>query len=195
VSRNLRALRELMFRSAAQRKPSVSLPLQDLRAFLRTILAPGGLDSSPGVLADWLDERGDPRGVLLRKRWERWQKDHAVVVPRLIEEKVRELRRLIQADAAGLGRLAGVARRVPGGRLQAFAQARDGPLSLYFWPDVGFKTHGGDDVAARMRARLDWVFRAYIRRKFPEACTPALRGNPACPAAARRVCSRRECGR
>jgi len=28
-----------------------------------------------GVLADYLEERGDPRGVLLRRRWKRWQKD------------------------------------------------------------------------------------------------------------------------
>ena len=26
-----------------------------------------------GVLADYLEERGDPRGVLLRRRWKRWQ--------------------------------------------------------------------------------------------------------------------------
>lgn len=28
-----------------------------------------------GAFADFLDERGDPRGVLLRRRWRRWQKD------------------------------------------------------------------------------------------------------------------------
>lgn len=28
-----------------------------------------------GAFADFLDERGDPRGILLRRRWRRWQKD------------------------------------------------------------------------------------------------------------------------
>lgn len=28
-----------------------------------------------GAFADFLDERGDPRGLLLRRRWRRWQKD------------------------------------------------------------------------------------------------------------------------
>jgi hypothetical protein len=28
-----------------------------------------------GAFADFLDDRGDPRGVLLRRRWRRWQKD------------------------------------------------------------------------------------------------------------------------
>jgi hypothetical protein len=39
----------------------------------RAVLA-GDYDAC-GVLADYLEERGDPRGVLLRKRWKRWQKE------------------------------------------------------------------------------------------------------------------------
>jgi hypothetical protein len=30
-----------------------------------------------GAFADWLEERGDPRGVLLRRRWKRWRKERA----------------------------------------------------------------------------------------------------------------------
>jgi hypothetical protein len=30
------------------------------------------LGAGPGVLADYLDEAGDPRGPLLRRRWKRW---------------------------------------------------------------------------------------------------------------------------
>jgi hypothetical protein len=30
--------------------------------------------NAAAIFADWLEERGDPRGVLLRRRWKRWQK-------------------------------------------------------------------------------------------------------------------------
>lgn len=40
-------------------------------ALARAVLA-GDFDLC-GVLADYLDEHGDPRGVLLRKRWKRWK--------------------------------------------------------------------------------------------------------------------------
>lgn len=43
-------------------------PLADL---VRGALA--DLGAGPGVLADWLEENGDARGVLLRRRWKRWQ--------------------------------------------------------------------------------------------------------------------------
>jgi len=42
-------------------------------ALARAVLA-GEYDAC-GVLADYLEERGEPRGVLLRKRWKRWQKE------------------------------------------------------------------------------------------------------------------------
>lgn len=50
-------------------------PHRDERvAFVKAILD-GDLETAPGVFADWLDEHGDPRGVLLRRRWRRWPKD------------------------------------------------------------------------------------------------------------------------
>lgn len=42
-----------------------------LTALVRAALA--DLGAGPGVLADYLEERGDRRGVLLRRRWKRWQ--------------------------------------------------------------------------------------------------------------------------
>jgi uncharacterized protein (TIGR02996 family) len=33
-----------------------------------------------GAFADFLDERGDPRGTLLRRRWRRWLKDRAAAL-------------------------------------------------------------------------------------------------------------------
>jgi uncharacterized protein (TIGR02996 family) len=45
----------------------------DAASFVRAIHA-GDFDAA-GVFADWLDERGDKRGVLLRRRWKRWQKE------------------------------------------------------------------------------------------------------------------------
>ena len=44
-------------------------------ALARAVLA-GEFDAC-GVLADYLEERGDPRGVLLRKRWKRWRAERA----------------------------------------------------------------------------------------------------------------------
>jgi uncharacterized protein (TIGR02996 family) len=44
----------------------------EFAAFVAAVVQdPGGA----GAFADFLDERGDPRGVLLRRRWRRWQKD------------------------------------------------------------------------------------------------------------------------
>lgn len=40
-----------------------------------------------GAFADWLDERGDPRAVLLRRRWRRWQKDRWAAAA--VEERER----------------------------------------------------------------------------------------------------------
>ena len=46
-----------------------------------------------GAFADFLDERGDPRGVLLRRRWRRWQKDRwAVLADEQRERAARETR-------------------------------------------------------------------------------------------------------
>lgn len=43
----------------------------DLAALVR-----GVMDdlSTAGILADYIEEQGDPRGVLLRRRWRRWQR-------------------------------------------------------------------------------------------------------------------------
>jgi hypothetical protein len=45
--------------------------VSDLLALLRRILDDRDL-AACGVLADYLEERGDARGVLLRRRWKRW---------------------------------------------------------------------------------------------------------------------------
>lgn len=47
--------------------------LSDGVAFVRAIH--GGNYDAAAVFADWLEERGDVRGPLLRKRWKRWQKE------------------------------------------------------------------------------------------------------------------------
>jgi hypothetical protein len=44
----------------------------DLTALLRRILDDRDL-AACGVLADYLEERGDARGVLLRRMWYRWE--------------------------------------------------------------------------------------------------------------------------
>lgn len=41
-------------------------------AFLRDILTGGNLDAA-GAFADWLEEQGDARGVLLRRQYARWK--------------------------------------------------------------------------------------------------------------------------
>jgi uncharacterized protein (TIGR02996 family) len=51
----------------------VSAPLSDAIAFVSAIHA-GNYDTA-AVFADWLDEHGDGRGQLLRRRWKRWQKE------------------------------------------------------------------------------------------------------------------------
>jgi hypothetical protein len=47
--------------------------MSELDTFVAAVLD-GDLDAA-GALADWLDEHDDPRGVLLRRRWKRWQSD------------------------------------------------------------------------------------------------------------------------
>lgn len=47
--------------------------LAEALSFVHAIHA-GNIDAA-AVFADWLEERGDKRGVLLRRRWKRWQKD------------------------------------------------------------------------------------------------------------------------
>jgi hypothetical protein len=42
-----------------------------------------------GALADYLDEHGDPRGVLLRRRWKRWRKERAAAVEMIRAEEER----------------------------------------------------------------------------------------------------------
>lgn len=55
-------------------KDIAAMPVEnDIVSFLKAIQA-GDIDVA-GILADWLDERGDPRGKLLRRRWKRWQKE------------------------------------------------------------------------------------------------------------------------
>lgn len=51
--------------------------MTEFAAFVQALLTePDGA----GAFADWLDERGDPRAVLLRRRWRRWQKDRWAAV-------------------------------------------------------------------------------------------------------------------
>lgn len=50
--------------------------MSDLESFLVAIIDRRDLDAA-GPLADWLDEHGDPRGVLLRRRWKRWVTERA----------------------------------------------------------------------------------------------------------------------
>lgn len=45
-------------------------------AILRDILRDGNLDAA-GALADWLDEQGDARGVLLRRQYAKWKAAYA----------------------------------------------------------------------------------------------------------------------
>lgn len=49
--------------------------MTELGAFAAAVL--DGLDGA-GAMADFLEERGDPRAVLLRRRWRRWRKDREV---------------------------------------------------------------------------------------------------------------------
>lgn len=44
--------------------------MTEFEALVRGSLA--DLGAGPGALADWLEDRGDPRGVLLRRRWKRY---------------------------------------------------------------------------------------------------------------------------
>lgn len=46
--------------------------MTEFASFVDAILTRGELDAC-GPFADWLEEHGDPRGPLLRKRWRRWQ--------------------------------------------------------------------------------------------------------------------------
>jgi hypothetical protein len=48
----------------------------DLTAFLRRILDDRDL-AACGVLADYLEERGDARGVRLRERWRKWERERS----------------------------------------------------------------------------------------------------------------------
>ena len=50
-----------------------AVPPAEAVAFCKAIQT--GDYNAAGVFADWLTEQGDPRGVLLRRRWKRWQKE------------------------------------------------------------------------------------------------------------------------
>lgn len=112
--------------------------MTDHDAFVAAILA-GDLDAA-GVLADWLEDRGDPRGVLLRRRWRRWRAErrHAAEDARrqreILEEPLRRLR-----AAAEVMRRAGAEVTVAG--------------------EVSYSDNGA--------VLVDGRFRRYVRERFP----------------------------
>jgi len=55
-------------------RPTTERPVGELEMLVAAALADL---RDAGTLADALEERGDPRGVLLRRRWKRWQKEWA----------------------------------------------------------------------------------------------------------------------
>ena len=68
----------------------------DLGALVRACLADLSLC---GILADWLEERGDARGVLLRRRWKRWEAQQERIVTYPFTLGGREpLQRMWRAD-------------------------------------------------------------------------------------------------
>jgi uncharacterized protein (TIGR02996 family) len=77
-----------------------------------------------GAFADFLDERDDPRGVLLRRRWRRWQKDRWAALA--AEEQDRAER------ATRWGRLKGLFRSLVGPtKKRATAAAVDATFLRY----------------------------------------------------------------
>ena len=80
----------------------------DETGFLHALLEDPADDTTRLVLADWLDERGDPRGELLRVQRElgRWVPD--VVERARLQQRERQL--LAEHAAAWLGPLAGLCR-------------------------------------------------------------------------------------
>lgn len=101
--------------------------MSELESFAASVV--GNLDLA-GAFADWLEERGDPRGVLLRRRWKRWLKERG--------------ERQDEAKAYELGLLTPLQQIVNewqalGAEVQAEMHARVTPN--YEWPDAVFRDY------------------------------------------------------
>jgi uncharacterized protein (TIGR02996 family) len=95
-----------------------------------------------GAFADFLDERGDPRAVLLRRRWRRWQKDRWAAAE--LEERER-------AEAAAAEERERAERATRWGWVKSLLRSWiTGPRAT---------------LRARVAA-VDATFVRYIRRKF-----------------------------
>lgn len=90
-----------------------------------------------GAFADWLDDRSDPRGRLLRLRWKRWQTDR-----RKAELAVAHYRERIEKPIRDMIE-----------RARALGAALDATLRVTV-----------SDATVR---DVDEVFRAYIVNRFP----------------------------
>lgn len=71
--------------------------MSDYASFAAAVLA--DLDAA-GPFADWLDERGDPRGKFLRVRWRRWKTERAYEV-RVAAERAAEILKPFRHMIAG----------------------------------------------------------------------------------------------
>lgn len=114
--------------------------MSDINGFLAPIMR-GELDTA-GVLADWLEEHQDARGVLLRRRWKRWRRDRG------------------QALAAIEAREALIVKPA----LDALQSLRDAGFKVDGMVRVNLSRAAVDD--------LDQVFLSYIRDRFPESWPP-----------------------
>lgn len=61
--------------------------MSDLDSFVWAILVRD--PDAAGPFADWLEERGDPRAALLRRRWKRWRTERAAARVRDEQEERR----------------------------------------------------------------------------------------------------------
>jgi uncharacterized protein (TIGR02996 family) len=108
----------------------------DAASFVAAVIA--DLDAA-GPFADWLDERSDPRGRLLRVRWRRWRTERArarLAAEERSAEITRPFRELLEKFKALPGASVGI----------ATIEARVAPD--YATPDASF--------------------RRYVRERFPE---------------------------
>jgi uncharacterized protein (TIGR02996 family) len=108
----------------------------DAVSFVRAIHA-GNFDAA-GVFADWLEERGDKRGSLLRKRWKRWQNDRTQA-----DEAARSLEASMTAP---FRELLESWRRMPG------VTVSGSHVAAHVAPD---------------HAAADLSFRRYVQKQFP----------------------------
>jgi uncharacterized protein (TIGR02996 family) len=108
--------------------------MTDAAGFVAAIRA-GDFDAA-GVFADWLQERGDPRGVLLRRRWRRWHRERT-------------------HEALVSGYLKGV----------VVGAARDVLAGLTRIPGTTIHT-GMVEVRVDLGSKADDRFRRYVRDRF-----------------------------